>query len=120
VIVFAAHAVEMMTAESNLVVLLEGRAATVNYVRSPYRFELVLSDTTLIGQRRAAQRLMATAKNTCDAWLLSSNHVSQSTTTIENTTTTTVVVTDEMVEQALRDALNTMVQEIGTLENKSS
>jgi hypothetical protein len=106
VIVFAAQAVEMMTAESNLVVLLEGRAATVNYVRSPYRFELVLSDTTLIGQRRAAQRLMAAAKNTCDA--------------TENTTTTTVVVTDEMVEQALRDALNTMVQEIGTLENKSS
>jgi esterase/lipase len=106
VIVFAAQAVEMMTAESNLVVLLEGRAATVNYVRSPYRFELVLSDTTLIGQRRAAQRLMAAAKNTCDA--------------IENTTTTTVVVTDEMVEQALRDALYTMVQEIGTLENKSS
>jgi hypothetical protein len=106
VIVFAAQAVEMMTAESNLVVLLEGRAATVNYVRSPYRFELVLSDTTLIGQRRAAQRLMAVAKNTCDA--------------IENTTTTTVVVTDEMVEQALRDALYTMVHEIGTLENKSS
>jgi hypothetical protein len=121
VIVFAAQAVEMMTAESNLVVLLEGRAATVNYVRSPYRFELVLSDTTLIGQRRAAQRLMAAAKNTCDAWLLSSSnhHVSQSTTT-ENTTTTTVVVTDEVVEQALRDALNTMVQEIGTLENKLS
>lgn len=41
--------------------LLEGRAATVNYVRSPYRFALVLSDESLIGKRRAAQRLMAAA-----------------------------------------------------------
>ena len=43
------------------VVLLEGRAQTVHYVRSPHRFTLVLSDESLIGKRRAAQRLMAAA-----------------------------------------------------------
>jgi len=44
-----------------LVVLLEGREQTVNYVRSPHRFTLTLSDESLIGKRRAAQRLMAAA-----------------------------------------------------------
>lgn len=52
-----------MTQEPKLVVLLEGREQTVNYVRSPYRFELVLSHPELIGQRRAAQRIMALAMN---------------------------------------------------------
>ena len=62
VILFAAKAVQTMTQqESNLFVLLEGRAQTVNYVPTPHRFCLVLSDDTLIGKRRAAQRLMAEA-----------------------------------------------------------
>lgn len=44
-----------------LFVLLEGREQTVNYVRTPDRFILELSDQSLIGKRRAAQRLMADA-----------------------------------------------------------
>lgn len=60
VILFAASAVETM-GKDGLVVLLEGREQTVDYVRTPYRFTLVLSDESLIGKRRAAQRLMADA-----------------------------------------------------------
>jgi hypothetical protein len=41
--------------------LLEGREQTVNYVRTPHRFTLILSDESLIGKRRAAQRLGAAA-----------------------------------------------------------
>ena len=47
--------------KDGLFVLLEGREQTVNYVRSPDRFTLILSDESLIGKRRAAQRLMADA-----------------------------------------------------------
>ena len=36
-------------------VLMEGRAQTVNYVRTPHRFELTLSEPIIIGMRRAAQ-----------------------------------------------------------------
>lgn len=62
VIIFAAHAIDIMVShQDNLVVLLEGREQTVNYVRSPHRFTLVLSDESLIGKRRAAQRVMAEA-----------------------------------------------------------
>jgi hypothetical protein len=60
VILFAASAVETM-GKDGLVVLLEGREQTVNYVRTPFRFTLMLSDESLIGKRRAAQRLMADA-----------------------------------------------------------
>jgi hypothetical protein len=60
VIVFAAQAVQLLR-ESGIVVLLEGREQTVNYVRTPHRFSLVLSDESLIGKRRAAQRIMAAA-----------------------------------------------------------
>jgi hypothetical protein len=60
VILFAAHAVDVM-GKDGLVVLLEGREQTVNYVRTPFRFSLVLSDESLIGKRRAAQRIMADA-----------------------------------------------------------
>eukprot|EP00930_Biecheleria_cincta_P062386 TRINITY_DN4785_c0_g1_i1.p1 TRINITY_DN4785_c0_g1~~TRINITY_DN4785_c0_g1_i1.p1 ORF type:complete len:378 (+),score=86.55 TRINITY_DN4785_c0_g1_i1:94-1227(+) len=38
-------------------VLVEGREQTLNYIRSPHRFELVLKDSNLIGMRRAAQVL---------------------------------------------------------------
>ena len=57
---FAAAAVETM-GNDGLFVLLEGREQTVNYVRTPFRFILELSDPSLIGKRRAAQRLMADA-----------------------------------------------------------
>lgn len=59
VIVFAAKAVEFMVKnDARRCVLLEGREQTVNYVRTPHRFCLQLSDDSLIGKRRAAQRLM--------------------------------------------------------------
>lgn len=60
VILFAADAIRQM-GEAGMVVLLEGREQTVNYVRTPLRFTLTLSDDTLIGKRRAAQRLGAAA-----------------------------------------------------------
>jgi len=60
VILFAADAIRQM-GEAGVVVLLEGREQTVNYVRTPLRFTLTLSDDTLIGKRRAAQRLGAAA-----------------------------------------------------------
>ena len=67
VVKFAAEAVDIM-GNDGLFVLLEGRAQTVDFVRTPYRFTLTLSDETLIGKRRAAQRVMAAAlKQTTDA-----------------------------------------------------
>ena len=60
VILFAAKAVETM-GQDGLFVLLEGREQTVNYVKTPHRFILMLSDESLIGKRRAAQRVMAGA-----------------------------------------------------------
>jgi len=40
---------------------VQGREQTVNYVPSKHRFTLTLSDTTVIGERRAAQVIGATA-----------------------------------------------------------
>jgi len=59
VILFAAEAIRKMGSEDGIFVLLEGREQTVNYVRTPLRFTLTLSDMSLIGKRRAAQRLAA-------------------------------------------------------------
>jgi hypothetical protein len=59
VVKFAAAAIGKMTAEEEgLVVLLEGRSPTVDYVVTDNRFELRLKDESVIGTRRAAQRLM--------------------------------------------------------------
>lgn len=60
VVLFASNAVRQM-GEDGIFVLLEGREQTVNYVRTPLRFTLTLSDMSLIGKRRAAQRLAAAA-----------------------------------------------------------
>eukprot|EP00581_Thalassiosira_minuscula_P005189 CAMPEP_0183737966 /NCGR_PEP_ID=MMETSP0737-20130205/53501_1 /TAXON_ID=385413 /ORGANISM="Thalassiosira miniscula, Strain CCMP1093" /LENGTH=336 /DNA_ID=CAMNT_0025972389 /DNA_START=380 /DNA_END=1390 /DNA_ORIENTATION=- len=60
VILFASDAIKQM-GEDGIFVLLEGREQTVNYVRTPLRFTLTLSDMSLIGKRRAAQRLAAAA-----------------------------------------------------------
>lgn len=60
VVKFAANAVTQMGAEGS-VVLLEGREQTLDFIPSPYRFRLVLSQPELIGQRRAAQRLASGA-----------------------------------------------------------
>eukprot|EP01006_Ploeotia_vitrea_P048842 TRINITY_DN67281_c2_g5_i1.p1 TRINITY_DN67281_c2_g5~~TRINITY_DN67281_c2_g5_i1.p1 ORF type:complete len:318 (+),score=38.97 TRINITY_DN67281_c2_g5_i1:33-956(+) len=54
-------------AEAGYTVLLEGREQTVNYIRTPYRFELVIPDTNILGQRRAAQRIMAQVLKDVDA-----------------------------------------------------
>lgn len=60
VVLFAAKAVETLR-DAGKMVLLEGREQTVNYVKTPHRFILMLSDESLIGKRRAAQRVMAGA-----------------------------------------------------------
>ena len=57
VIKFAAGAAEAMR-QDGMNVLMEGRAQTLNYVRTPHRFELMLSEPLIIGMRRAAQRMM--------------------------------------------------------------
>jgi len=61
VVKFAGGAAEKMRAEG-MNVLVEGREQTLNHVRTPYRFELFLSDPTIIGARRAAQRMMGEAQ----------------------------------------------------------
>merc|ERR1719281_9751 len=58
VVKFAAAAAETMRADG-MNVLMEGRAQTLNHVRTPHRFELTLSEPIIIGMRRAAQRMMA-------------------------------------------------------------
>jgi hypothetical protein len=60
VISFAAGAAEQMRADG-FNVLMEGRSQTLDYVRTPHRFELTLSEPNLIGMRRAAQRMMGEA-----------------------------------------------------------
>merc|ERR1719215_780827 len=60
VVKFAAEACAKM-GKDGTVVLLEGREQTLNFIESPYRFCLTLSDPLVIGLRRAAQRVMATA-----------------------------------------------------------
>jgi len=60
VIKFAAGAAEQMRADG-FNVLMEGRAQTLDYVRTPHRFELTLSEPNIIGMRRAAQRMMGEA-----------------------------------------------------------
>lgn len=58
VINFAREAIEKMRKDGKNI-LLEGREQTVNYIPSPYRYTLTLSDPSLVGKRRAAQRLAA-------------------------------------------------------------
>jgi cytidylate kinase len=60
VIKFAGGAAEQMRADG-MNVLMEGRSQTLDYVRTPHRFELTLAQPLVIGQRRAAQRMMAAA-----------------------------------------------------------
>jgi hypothetical protein len=64
VIKFANDATTMMCSDGNTVIL-EGRAQTVNYVDTKNRFELVMSDPSMIGKRRAAQRIAALALEDC-------------------------------------------------------
>ena len=57
---YAMRAAEQMRADG-FNVLMEGRAQTLDYVRTPHRFELTLSEPNIIGMRRAAQRMMGEA-----------------------------------------------------------
>jgi cytidylate kinase len=61
VVKFAAAAAQKMAADG-LIVLLEGREATVNYIPSRCRYTLTMSDNVALGQRRAAQRIGAAAQ----------------------------------------------------------
>lgn len=94
VILFAAAAVQRM-GQDGIFVLLEGREQTVNYVRTPHRFRLVLSDPTLIGKRRAAQRLMGAALEA-----------------VKKTASTTTSPSETQIQQTLDMALENMVKEI--------
>jgi hypothetical protein len=58
VINFARISLEKMRADGHNI-LLEGREQTVNYVPTPFRYTLTISDPELVGKRRAAQRLGA-------------------------------------------------------------
>ena len=60
VVCFAAKAAELMRADG-MNVLMEGRSQTLDYIRTPHRFELTLPEPIIIGMRRAAQRMMAMA-----------------------------------------------------------
>ena len=60
VVQFAGAAAAKMGADG-MNVLMEGRSQTLDYVRTPHRFELTLSQPLVIGQRRAAQRMMGGA-----------------------------------------------------------
>lgn len=53
VVNFVQGALSQMAA-SGVNVLLEGREQTLNYIRTPHRFELVLKDVNIIGMRQAA------------------------------------------------------------------
>ncbi len=60
VIAFASEALGKLR-EDGKNVLLEGREQTVDYIPTRYRYTLTLTDPTLVGKRRAAQRIAAAA-----------------------------------------------------------
>jgi len=53
VVLFIQDALQKMTA-AGINVLLEGREQTLNYIRTPHRFELKLKDMSVVGKRQAA------------------------------------------------------------------
>lgn len=62
VIGFIKMALDKLTA-NGINVLLEGREQTLNYIRTPHRFELVIDDNTVIGVRQAALIMGNSAKS---------------------------------------------------------
>ena len=46
-----------------VIVSCSGHPDPVNYIPSPYRYTLTMSDTVVLGQRRAAQRVAAAVSN---------------------------------------------------------
>merc|ERR1712153_232704 len=55
-ILFVSDALGKMSA-AGINVLVEGREQTLNHIRSPNRFELVLADNNIIGKRQAALQI---------------------------------------------------------------
>jgi hypothetical protein len=72
----------------------------VNYIPSPYRYTLTLSDPTLVGKRRAAQRLAAATAQ-------------------EMTKATPAQLNDELVTSVLGLVNEQMASEAGYSENES-
>merc|ERR1711920_809795 len=62
VINFVQGALDIMAA-SGKNVLVEGREQTLNYIRTPHRFELVLKNPNIIGEQRASQYIGAVAND---------------------------------------------------------
>jgi hypothetical protein len=52
-ILFVSDALAKMSA-AGINVLVEGREQTLNHIRTPHRFELVLADNSVVGKRQAA------------------------------------------------------------------
>eukprot|EP00591_Stephanopyxis_turris_P002044 CAMPEP_0195524172 /NCGR_PEP_ID=MMETSP0794_2-20130614/23857_1 /TAXON_ID=515487 /ORGANISM="Stephanopyxis turris, Strain CCMP 815" /LENGTH=328 /DNA_ID=CAMNT_0040654339 /DNA_START=355 /DNA_END=1341 /DNA_ORIENTATION=+ len=65
IVQFARSAMELMKS-NGIMVLLEGREQTLNYIPTKHKFTLIMSDEALIGKRRAAQRLMAASLKKLD------------------------------------------------------
>lgn len=65
VIAAAGSALELLRSRG-FNVLVEGRAQTLDYIRSKYRFELVLDDPSTVGMRQVALRVMSLALATLD------------------------------------------------------
>lgn len=60
VVTFVQGALDKMAADG-INCLVEGREQTLNYLRTPHRFELVLDDSSIIGQRQAGLQAGALA-----------------------------------------------------------
>ena len=58
VVKFVRGAVDLLTREGGVDVIVEGRAETVDFIMSENRYELVMADGSVIGMRRAAQRVV--------------------------------------------------------------
>jgi len=63
VVTFIQDALTKMTA-AGVNVLLEGRTQTLNYIRTPHRFELKLKDMSVVGKRQAALIIGSEVKKT--------------------------------------------------------
>jgi len=57
VVKFVSSAITELTTAAGIDVIVEGRSETVDYIASPARFSLVMDDASVIGARRAAQRV---------------------------------------------------------------
>ena len=60
VLTFATAALQKMR-RGGFDVIVEGRAQTLRYVPTPHRYELVMTNSSLLGKRRLAQRIAAHA-----------------------------------------------------------